>query len=264
MLVAVVASAAASPAATLAAADARQADAASSKTWLLSNASDLRVGPPPGAAETQAELDALQALADGRDGAALDRISYWDAGAPPYRWTQRAIKYAQSHGVGGNRAVRLVALMNAAINDAVVASADSQQTFHRARPTLANHVVGAPATPGYPDERAAAAGAAERVLAYVFPSDTELFSSWADEAAFSRVEAGVAFPSDATAGRGLGRQVGELAVSWGQNDGSAEKWTGTVPTEPDPAVDPPAPIVELVCACTIMALLARKVPANAA
>jgi hypothetical protein len=30
----------------------------------------------------------------------------------------------------------------------------------------------------------------------------------------------------------LGRQVGDLAVAWGQTDGSAATWTGSVPTEP--------------------------------
>ena len=99
MLVTVIASLASSPAITSAASDQHQT--ATWSTWLLSSPGELRVGPPPDAAETRAELDQLQALADQRDAAALDRISYWDAGAPPYRWTQRAIKYAQSHGCGG-------------------------------------------------------------------------------------------------------------------------------------------------------------------
>src|SRR5207247_955352 len=83
-----------------------------------------------------------------------------------------------------------------------------------------------------PDERAVAAGAASTVLAYVFPADADAIAAWADEAARSRLEAGVAYPSDVAAGLALGRQVGERAVAWGRADGSDAIWTGSVPTEP--------------------------------
>ena len=36
----------------------------------------------------------MQALAAQRDTAALERISYWDAGAPGYRWNEIAIAQA--------------------------------------------------------------------------------------------------------------------------------------------------------------------------
>jgi hypothetical protein len=229
-LAAVVASIASSPAVTSAASVLYQTGAqpATWSTWLLSSPSELRVGAPPDAAETNVELVRLQMLADTRDAVALDRISYWHAGPPPYRWNQRVAKYAQNHDVTG----RLTALINVAISDAVVAAVDSQQTYNRPRPARLKAAIPVPATPGYPDERAAAAGAAEAVLAYHFPSDADLFSNWAAEAAYSRVEAGVAYPSDTTAGRKLGRQVGERAAAWGKSDGSDEKWTGTVPSEP--------------------------------
>jgi hypothetical protein len=230
-LVAVVASIASGPAITLAASDRAKARFGPVHTWLLSTASELRLGPPPDAAATRAEQDQLQTLAEQRDAATLDRISYWDAGAPPHRWTERAVKYGQSHGLSGLRALRLTALMNVAISDAVAAATDSQQTYNRARPALASAAIAAPTTPGYPDERAAAAGAAEVVLAYVFPSDADLFTTWAAEAAHSRVDAGVAYPSDSTAGLDLGRNVGERAVAWGHSDGSDAKWTGSVPTD---------------------------------
>ena len=231
-VVTVVAGVVASPTLSSAATDRSQTQAAPWTTWLLSSPSELRLGPPPDAAETRTELAEIQALADNRDVAALDRIHYWDAGAAPYRWTQRAIRYAQSHGVGGGRATRMMALMNVAIYDATVAANDSKQTHNRARPTTSRVAIAMPASPGYPDERAAAAGAAETVLAYLFPADAELFASWGAEAALSRVEAGVAYPSDTTAGRALGRLIGERAVAWGQADGSDAKWTGTVPNEP--------------------------------
>ena len=55
------------------------------KTHVLTSGSEVRLPAPPDAAATQAELVELRALAARRDGAALDQISYWDAGWPGYR-----------------------------------------------------------------------------------------------------------------------------------------------------------------------------------
>ena len=48
----------------------------------IASGAGLRLPPPPDAAATTAEVAELEALAAERDAAALDRISYWDAGAP--------------------------------------------------------------------------------------------------------------------------------------------------------------------------------------
>jgi hypothetical protein len=202
---------------------------------VLASGAELRLPAPPGEADTQAELGQLQAMAGQRDGAALDRVSYWDAGAPSYRWTERAVKHTQSKGVLGNRAVRMLALLNVAIYDAMVAAWDSKYAHNRARPSerapsLA--AIASPNSPSYPDERAVAAGAASTVLAYVFPADAAMFAALAEEAGRSRLEAGVAYPSDLAAGLELGRQVGERVVAVGRADGSDAAWTGSVPTDP--------------------------------
>ena len=204
-------------------------------TWLIASGKDVRLPPPPSAADTQAELADLQTLAAQRDTTMLDRIGYWDAGAPPYRWTQRTIKYVQDHNYVGNRAGRLLALMNVAIYDATIAAWDTKYAYNRVRPGESVPGLAAlptPASPSYPDEYAVAAGAASTVLAYTFPNDADLFSGWASEAANSRMEAGVAYPSDVVAGLALGRQVGDLSVAWGRSDGSDAVWSGSVPTEP--------------------------------
>jgi membrane-associated phospholipid phosphatase len=189
----------------------------------------------PDAVATQAELFTVQALASQRDRDTLDRIKYWDAGSPEYRWIQRSVKYMEDHGVVTTRAGRLLALLTVSMYDGTVAAWDAKYTFNRPRPSDSDPSVAAiasPASPSYPDERAVAAGAASTVLAYAFPADAELFNSWANEAAQSRVEAGVAYPSDTADGLTLGQQVGQKAVEWGRVDGSDAVWTGTVPNEP--------------------------------
>jgi membrane-associated phospholipid phosphatase len=204
-------------------------------TWLLASGSQLRPDSAPSADVTQAELATVQALAGERDQAMLDRVTYWDAGAPPYRWIQRSVKYMEDHGVVTTRAGRVLALETVAMYDGTVAAWDAKYAFNRPRPSDLDPSLAAiapPASPSYPDERAVAAGAASTVLAYLFPSDAGTFSSWADEAAQSRVEAGVAYPSDAADGLTLGQQVGQMAVEWGRADGSDAVWTGSVPNEP--------------------------------
>jgi membrane-associated phospholipid phosphatase len=204
-------------------------------TWLLTSGAELRLPPPPDATDTQSEVVELRQLAEQRDGAALDRISYWDASVPSYRWTQRAVEHTQSRGVLGNRAIRMLALLNVAIYDATIAAWDTKYAYNRPRPSDGNPGLAAittPASPSYPDEHAVAAGAASTVLTSIYPSDAEMFRAWADEAARSRLEAGVAHPSDVSAGLDLGRQVGVRAVARGRADGSDAAWSGGVPTEP--------------------------------
>ena len=54
----------------------------------------------------------------------------------------------------------------------------------------------------------------------------------AEEAAQSRVLAGVQFPSDSSAGLELGRRVAEQVIARAKADGSDAVWTGTVPKGP--------------------------------
>ena len=49
-------------------------------------------------------------------------VAFWDTGAAPYRWTHRAIKFTQSKNVVGNRAGRMLALLNVAMYDGIVAA----------------------------------------------------------------------------------------------------------------------------------------------
>src|SRR5262249_1490553 len=157
----------------------------------------------------------LQATAAKRDATALDRISYWDAGSPGYRWHELATQKTVRDGVA-IPAYRVLALMNVAIYDATVAAWDAKYAFKRPRPAAADPTrapaIPTPARPSCPCEHAVAAGAASTVLGYLFPDDAASLTELATEAADSRVAAGVAFPSDTAAGLELGRRVGERVV----------------------------------------------------
>ena len=140
------------------------------------------------------------------------------------------------HNVNIIRAGRALALVNVAIYDATIAAWDSKSTYRRPRPSEDERslptVLAPPASPSYPDEHAVAAGAASHVLAYLFPADAAAFASMAEEAARSRLVAGVAYPSDVAAGLQLGRAVADLVIARAQTDGSYVTWTGSVPVGP--------------------------------
>jgi membrane-associated phospholipid phosphatase len=206
------------------------------KTWLIVSGAELRTAPPPDGKLSEQELEELVRTAAKRDRAALDRFAYWDTGAPSYRWSEIAIAEHLKNGVGWPLASRNLALMHIAIYDALVAAWDSKYAYNRPRPSTVRPelatVVANPRSPSYPAAHAVAAGAASEVLAYAFPDRAAYFRDMADEAARSRLTAGVNYPSDIAVGLALGKQVAALAIVRGKSDATDVKWTGSVPVGP--------------------------------
>ena len=158
------------------------------------------------------------------DANALGQVAYWDAGPPSYRWMQIAMQELTSRNVGPTLSTRALALVSAAMHDATVATWDSKYTFNRKRPSEQDAAiiprVAIPSSPSYPSEHAATAAAASRVLGFLFPDKAQTFQSLAEEAARSRLYAGVQYPSDMTAGLNLGGSVGDVVVAHARQDGS--------------------------------------------
>jgi membrane-associated phospholipid phosphatase len=210
--------------------------AGSWRTWVISSGRDFRVPPPPDAATTEQELKQLSQLAAKRDQAALDAVAYWDTGSPSYRWSELAIAELLKNGVLWQLSSRDLSLMHIAIYDAMIAAWDSAYTYNRPSPSAIKGdlttLVPNPAYPSYPSAHAVVAGAASEVLSYVFPDRAAYFRDKAEEAAQSRLIAGVNYPSDVTAGMALGRRVAALVIERGKTDGTDAKWAGTVPVGP--------------------------------
>src|SRR5918997_998174 len=75
------------------------------------------------------------------------------------------------------------------------------------------------------------AGAASRVLAYLFPErPAARYDAEAEAAAESRVAAGVNFRSDVDAGLALGRAVADAVIAHAKTDGSDHHFEGQIPT----------------------------------
>ena len=171
------------------------------------------------------------------DEAALDRIAYWDAGPPPYRWNAIATEMFFRGAFGSSNFPRIQAYLNMAINDATVTAWDSKYAHSRPRPHQLDSsivpVVAVPNSPAYPSEHAAAAGAASEVLGHFAPKEIEALRAMADEASASRVQAGVQYPSDMAAGLEIGRAVAELAINSAKSDNyDTATWDGVIPEGP--------------------------------
>ena len=206
------------------------------RTWVIPSGREFRVPPPPNAGVTKGELQWLHGVVTENDPAIAYQVKYWDSGPPAYRWIDLvSTRFLSGQPVTAypHRVYTYVAL---AIYDATVATWDSKYTYNRPRPSEADSTLRTPLpvprSPSYPSEHAATAAAAAGVLAYFFPSEAASFQALAEEAARSRLYAGLQYPSDYFAGLELGRQVAARVIERARADGSDAVWTGTVPTGP--------------------------------
>jgi membrane-associated phospholipid phosphatase len=206
------------------------------KTWVISSGGAFRLPAPPDAAETAVENQWVKECAAGRTPAVLAQVRFWDSGAPGYRWMQLAQQLAVSEGLATPLQTRALSLVAVAIYDSTVAAWDSKYAYMRQHPSeidpTVTTVIQPTASPSYPSEHAATAGAAAAVLAYLFPDQAASVRDMADQAGQSRVFAGVAFPSDVVSGMDLGNQVGQAVIAYAKADGSSQPFTGAYPPAP--------------------------------
>ena len=206
------------------------------QTWVISSGKDFRAPAPPGFTDTEAELRSLADLIGHNDAKTLERIQFWDAGAPAYRWIDLLNPRLFAGTATTAYAHRVYTYVAQAMYDATIATWDSKYVYNRRRPSDVRRglptALPVPDSPSYPSEHAAAAQAAASVLAYFLPAEAQSFQTMAEEAGWSRVLAGLQYPSDYAAGLELGRRVAEQVIAKARTDGSDAVWTGTVPTGP--------------------------------
>ena len=211
-------------------------NAGSWRTWVISSGKDFRVPPPPGERETRKELKALEELISHNDAQAQQQIEFWDAGSPAYRWMDLINARLLAGTPTTAFSHRVQTYVAQAMYDATVAAWESKYHYNRPRPNELDRdlptALPVPNSPSYPSEHAAAAQAAATVLAYFLPAEAQSFQTMAEEAGWSRVQAGLQYPSDLAAGLDLGRKVAEQVIAKAKADGSDAVWGGTVPVGP--------------------------------
>ncbi len=110
-------------------------------------------------------------------------------------------------------AARVLAVLNVAATDAVIACFDAKYHYWTIRPSQADTTlvladsVDLPNFPSYPSGHACSAGAFDAVLGHFFPQDRAEFTRIAEEQAMSRLYGGIHYRFDNDGGLALGRVV---------------------------------------------------------
>jgi hypothetical protein len=147
----------------------------------------------------------------------------WAYGAntytPPGYWDALAAEYIAAAGMNEAEAVQVFAMMNAAVFDALIASFEAKYYYWTLRPHQADPAVvrafAVPNYPAYPSGHGSVSSSAARVLAYYFPDRAAELNAKVEEAAMSRIYAGIHYFFDMTAARTLGEAVADFALARG-------------------------------------------------
>ena len=200
------------------------------KTWVLSSPDEIEVPQPPSGENADDEVAELRRLASERTPEVEERIKRWNLDLALKPWLDLNFELVAAGVKDPPLASRGYSLTTVAIYDALVATYHWKYEYERKPPSRTTTLVPPGPDPSYPSEHAAVAGAASRVLTYLFPERAVgLFDRMAEEAAESRVQAGANFRSDVEAGLALGRAVADKVLARARVDGSDRKWDGSRP-----------------------------------
>lgn len=192
------------------------------KTFFLASGDQFRPAPPPafGSDEFQAGLAEVRHISDTRTAVQDSIAKFWSLQggtvSPLGQWNVIASDLIVRYRLSERRAAQVLALMNAAGFDAVVASHEAKYTYWLLRPTQADpaitKAIGLPSFPSYPSNHAAISAAAATVLGAEFPAERSALDAAAEEAGVSRIYGGIHYRFDVDAGLALGRSVGRYVL----------------------------------------------------
>lgn len=141
---------------------------------------------------------------------------YWGTGAPTKQFTPVIDRLIDTYGLTASKAARVLAAVQAGINDALVVTWYLKFKWLVARPNQLDHnlatILCTPRHPTYPAGHGVVAGCAATILSYFFPPETERLFDLAHECALSRLYAGVHFLIDNYEGLQLGKQIGHFVI----------------------------------------------------
>ncbi|HEX2293996.1 MAG TPA: phosphatase PAP2 family protein [Actinomycetota bacterium] len=200
--------------------------------WFVESFDQFRPAPPPepGSARTKAELRELLRMQRDRTPRQVRLARRWGEGPATIPWTRVALETIRTQRAAAfpTRSARALAILHLGLHDALEAATDARAEYFRKRPRRLDDRIDPVVRPGgtsYPDERAAAAGAAGALLRYLFPDAPEgSFERLAEQAAESRLWGGVSYRSDVVEGLALGRRVAAVTIERADADGHRTPW----------------------------------------
>ena len=190
--------------------------------YLLTRGDQFRPPPPPafGSAAFLADLNEIHTLSVTRTATQRNIALYWNFPtgtftAPGY-WNLSAANYIQAHALDERASTHALALMHAAMMDALIGCWDAKYVYWAIRPSQADPTItltfALPNHPSYPSGHSCVSAAAATVLTSLFPDRAAELDGWVTEAGLSRMYAGIHYRSDINAGRSLGEAVGRWAI----------------------------------------------------
>ena len=201
------------------------------KTWFISSGKDYRLPAP---SSYKNEIAAVIERQKNMDAKTKQQITFWNAGAPGYRWQEMMNKlWAVDTGRYGALANML---LGTATYDATIAAWDTKYTYNRPRPFIADTRIKIyslkPESPSFPCEHSVAAGVAVTIFSHFYPLMADSVKKLAQQLLDSRIAAGVAFPSDTRAGFDLGKRIAEKEIELTKDYVATAQWDGKIPDKP--------------------------------
>jgi hypothetical protein len=200
------------------------------KTWVLSSGSELRPGPPPAYNSPQMASEMAELRNFQRTPKTTGDAFFWEYAVGGLKgfwyWNEQLSKKLMEYRLDANpvRVSRAYALQSIAIYDASVACWDAKYAYWQIRPFQIDPnwrpLFATPNHPSYPAAHGCFSAAAAAAIAYVFPRDAHAMNALADQAAESRIWAGIHYRSDVIAGLALGRAVAQRVIDVARKDGS--------------------------------------------
>jgi membrane-associated phospholipid phosphatase len=203
--------------------------AATWKPWVLSSQSEFRPGPPLAfdSPEKKAELDEIKNFP--RTPISNNKAAFWEYAAGGLRayqyWNEQLSKKSLEYRLAESppRAAHAFALTFVTMYDQGIACWDGKYAYWAPRPFMLDPdvkpVVTTPNHPSYPAAHACLSISVAKVAGYLFPRDAETLAALGDEAAESRVWAGIHYRSDIDAGRKLALAVADKVIARAKQDG---------------------------------------------
>jgi membrane-associated phospholipid phosphatase len=192
------------------------------KTYILSSGAEFQP-PPPYPFGSDKDLADVQAVIDAADSRTPEQIAIvhkWADLSPATIWNNMLNERIESYNLTIFESARASAYLNAAMHDSFVSCWYTKFTYWTARPFQRilsdpefTTVIPTPNFPGYTSAHSTVSSTAAIILAELFPEEAGYLISQAQEAAISRLWAGIHFPQDNNNGFGVGQQIGREYVN---------------------------------------------------
>jgi membrane-associated phospholipid phosphatase len=200
-----------------------------SRPWVMDSASQFRPAPPLAfdSPEFHAALDEVRRVARALTPVQVKLARRWSAADPWAVWNETAANALLRHRVPAADAARVLAVMNVAASDALVACFEAKYHYWTIRPSQVDSAiaipdsVGLPNFPAFPSGHACSAGAFDAVLGHYLPQERAEFTRIAEEQAMARLYGGVHYRHDNEAGLALGRAVARFVIERERRSGSS-------------------------------------------